>query len=376
MKKIVNAIIMTPFRYLEGYEVSFEDGKIIEIGKNLGEAEQIFDAKGMYLAPGFIDLHIHGGGGFTFIESDKQKVENALRMSAEHGTTSLYASHMVPIPELSKVYEEVMQKKEGPEILGYHSECVGWDYIYGEERNLNREIPPYTKEMCEEILKSVPVLKKIGIDPMIENAAKATAFFVSKGIKVAISHCGPATPEQVLHCLEAGADCVTHLYTGMFGVYRDQQTGERFPGLIEDCLLEPELTAEVIGNGKHLTGKMLNLIYKMKGTGGMYLTTDSAIREAPFQPGEEMVVPNQLPTRISIKTMAPMDYIVRETVRCSNIPLLEAVRMATYNPAKMANVSNRKGKIFEGYDADLVVFDKDINVKFVVARGAVVKNLL
>lgn len=376
MKKIMNAKVITPFRYIDPCEVTYENGKIIGIGENLGEAEETVDAGGMYLSSGFIDLHIHGGGGFSFYEADEGKIRQALLLSAEHGVTSVFASHMFPLPELGIVYGEIMKDRSGPEILGMHSECLDWDYIYGEPCNQGKETPAYTPDKYVHLIKQIPTLRKIGVDPSLEGAAEYTRFFTSNGVKVAISHCGPATYEQVMECIEAGADCVTHLYTGMSGVYRDQQTGERFPGVIEDCLLEPELMAEVIGNGSHLTGQMLNLIYRLKGAGGMYLTTDSAARKEPFKEGEDMVVPNQLPDRISIKTMAPMDYIVRETVKCSDIPLLQAVRMATYNPAKMAGVSDRKGKISIGYDADLIVFDEGVNVKLVIARGKVMKNEL
>ena len=376
MKKIINARVITPFRCIENCEVAYEKGKITGIGENLGTAERVVDAEGMYLSPGFIDLHIHGGGGFSFCEADEGKIRQALLLSAEHGVTSVFASHKFPLPELGKILWKVMNDSSGPEILGMHSECLDWDYIYGEPCNQGKEAPAYTPDKYVHLIKQIPALRKIGVDPSLKGAAEFTRFFTSSGIKVAISHCGPATYEQVMECVEAGADCVTHLYTGMSGVYRDQQTGERFPGVIEDCLMEPELIAEVIGNGRHLTGQMLNLIYRFKGTGGMYLTTDSAVQKEPFKEGEEMVVPNHLPDRISIKTMAPMDYIVRETVKCSDIPLLQAVRMATYNPAKMAGVSDRKGKIGIGYDADLIVFDEGVNVKLVIARGKVMKNEL
>ena len=157
-----------------------------------------------------------------------------------------------------------------------------------------------------------------------------------------------------------------------FGFYRDENTGERFPGLIEDCLTEPDLCAEVIGNGRHLTGKMLDLIYQNKGVNGMFLVTDAASRKEPFEEGEPMVVPNRLPNRISIKTMAPLDYIVQQTYKCSNIPLIDVIRMATLTPAQVINVDDHKGKICEGYDADFVLLDDKLCVKGVIARG---KNL-
>ena len=135
MKKIINARVITPFRCIENCEVAYEKGKITGIGENLGTAERVVDAEGMYLSPGFIDLHIHGGGGFSFCEADEGKIRQALLLSAEHGVTSVFASHMFPLPELGKILWKVMNDSSGPEILGMHSECLDWDYISGEPCN-------------------------------------------------------------------------------------------------------------------------------------------------------------------------------------------------------------------------------------------------
>lgn len=375
MKKIINAKIVTPYRYLEGFEVAYEKEKIVSIGKNIDNCDEVIDAQGLMLAPGYIDLHVHGGGGYSFVEETDAAIRHALDEVVKHGVTSVMPSHMVPVKALGDIFSRIMQEKTGPEILGMHSECLDWIYIYGESFNEGKPIPDYSIDVCKKLLEEIPVLKRVGIDPCIKGAPEITRYLTSNGVAVSISHCGPADYEQVFKCVEAGANSATHLYTGMFGFYRDQNTGERFPGLIEDCLVEPDLYAEVIGNGKHLTGTMLDLIYKNKGVSGMYLVTDAATRKEPFTEGEPMVVPNRLPNRISIKTMAPLDYIVQQTYRCSNIPLLDVIRMATLTPAQMIKADDRKGKICEGYDADFVLLDDELNVKAVIARGRTCKSL-
>lgn len=375
MKKIINSRIITPYRFLDGYEIAYENGKIVEIGKNIEGCEETIDAKGLFLAPGYIELHVHGGGGYSFIEKDEESMRHAIKEIANHGVTSVMPSHMVPVKEIGEIADKYMKKKSGLEIIGLHAECVDWEYIYGDPINAGKSIHDYDIDKCKQILIDVPNLKRIGVDPCIKNSDKITRFFVENGLIVSISHCGPANYNQVMKCIESGATIATHLYTGMSGFYRDQNTGERWPGLIEDCLLESDLYAEVIGNGKHLTGRMLDLIYRSKGVDGMYLTTDSAPRKEPFCQGEPMVVPNILPDRISIKTMAPMDYIVQETYKCSNIPLIDVIRMATLTPAQAAKVDDHKGKICEGYDADFILLDKDLNVNAVIARGKTYKAL-
>lgn len=375
MKKIINSKIITPYRVLEGFEVAYENEKIVKVGKSIENCEKVIDAKGLYLAPGYIDLHVHGGAGYSFIEESEESVRHAMDEVVRHGVTSVMASHMVPVKELGVLYEKYMENTTGPEILGMHAECVDWEYIYGEPSNVGKVIESYDMEKCKRILEEIPSLKRIGIDPCIKGAPEVTRYFASQGVTVSIAHCGPADYEQVMKCVEAGASSTTHLYTGMSGFYRDQKTGERFPGVIEDCLLEPDLYAEVIGNGRHLTGAMLNLIYQNKGMQGMYLVTDAAARKEPYAEGEKLVVPNPLPDRISIRTMAPMDYIVRQTYKCSKIPLLDVIRMATLTPAKVVGVDGRKGKISEGYDADFVFLDADLNVKAVIARGRTCKNM-
>lgn len=375
MKKIINARVITPYRILEGYQVAYESGKIIRVEKDAGPCDEVIDAGNLMLAPGYIDLHIHGGGGFSFLDEDESAIRHALFETVQHGVTSLMPSHMVPIKALGDIFSKLMREKSGPEILGIHAECVDWIYIYGEPENEGKKVPEYNVSVCAHLLKEIPALKRIGIDPCIKGAAEITRYFVSNGVNVSISHCGPANYEQVMRCVEAGASGVTHLYTGMFGFYRDQNTGERWPGLIEDCLTEPDLYAEVIGNGRHLTGTMLNLIYQNKGVDRMYLVTDAAPRTEPFVLGEPMVIPNRLPNRISIKTMAPMDYIVQQTYQCSNIPLLDVIRMATLTPAQAVHMDYRKGKISPGYDADFVLLDQELNVKAVIARGELCKKL-
>jgi N-acetylglucosamine-6-phosphate deacetylase len=376
MKKIVNAKIITPYRVLEsGYEIAYERTKIIKVDKHIPNCDEVIDAKGLFVVPGFIDLHIHGGGGYTFIEENEEKMKEAIYQSSLHGITALTPSHMVPVVGLGKIISKLMDLEDGPEILGFHAETIDWPYAYGEPKNMGKEIPDYTNEMCDEILKQVPCLKRIGIDPCFPNAAKITKYLKDRGLNVSICHCGPATYNQVMKCVEAGANVATHLYTGMYGFYRDKDSGERMPGLIEDCLLEPELMAEVIGNGKHLTGPMLNLIYQSKGKKGMYLVSDGAPREEPFTEGEPMVVPNPLPHRMSIKTMAPLDYIVQQTYKLTNIPLTDVIRMVTLNPAIVMGVDNRKGKISEGYDADFVFLNDNLEVQAVIARGKICKKL-
>ena len=375
MKKIVNAKVITPYRFLEGYEVAYENSKIVKIDKKIEGCSEIIDAGGMMLSPGFIDLHVHGGGGYSFVEESDKAIRHALNEVVQHGVTAVMPSHMVPVKALGDIFAEIMKEETGPEILGMHSECIDWIYIYGEPFNEGKPVPDYDVAVCEKMLEEIPALKRVGIDPCIKGAADITRYFVSKGVTVSISHCGPADYEQVMRCVEAGANSATHLYTGMFGFYRDENTGERFPGLIEDCLTEPDLCAEVIGNGRHLTGKMLDLIYQNKGVNGMFLVTDAASRKEPFEEGEPMVVPNRLPNRISIKTMAPLDYIVQQTYKCSNIPLIDVIRMATLTPAQVINVDDHKGKICEGYDADFVLLDDKLCVKGVIARGKTCKSL-
>ena len=184
--------------------------------------------------------------------------------------------------------------------------------------NEGKEIPDYSVERCEQILENITMLKRIGIDPCIKGAAEITRYFVSKGVSVSISHCGPADYDQVMKCVEAGANSATHLYTGMFGFYRDEQTGREISGLIEDCLLEPDLYAEVIGNGKHLTGPMLDLIYKSKGVSKMYLTTDAAPRKEPLQKANRWLY----------RIVCPIESVskpwLRWTILCSrhtNVPI-------------------------------------------------------
>ena len=376
MIKLKNAVILTPFREIKYGEVLYNGKTITAVGKKLPPAEKEFDLNGMYLAPGFIDLHIHGGPGYTFSTDNVKELRHSLKEVAKHGVTSVLPVTPDPNEKLVSAYKEVMHDVDGPELLGNHMEAIDQEHVYPEDdiKNIKKR-PDYSNpEIYEDLLNHVPILKIIGVDPGLPGAIDMTRFFVLNEVKVSASHCGSVTYDQFIACVESGMDCNTHIYSGMSGFYRDLKNGARYPGLIEDCLMSPDILSEVIGDGIHLTGVMLDLIYKLKGESGIYLATDSQSSPAKLKPGENPIKTNKINGKVHIFSVASMDYVIKKTISCSSIPLLSAIRMATYNPAKLIGLENRKGKIAVGCDADFVVFDKDFNIHSVIARGSTIYN--
>ena len=172
----------------------------------------------------------------------------------------------------------------------------------------------------------------------------------------------------------------THIYSSMSTIIRER--GFRVPGLLEGALLHDELCAEVIADGLHLPPELLKLIYKTKGAGRMVLITD-AMRGAgmpdgqymlgSLRRGQEVSVFNgiaHMPDGISFAgSVATADRLIRTMVKRAGIPLVEAVAMMTENPAREIRISDRKGRVAPGYDADLVLFDDDIGIRSVWCRG-------
>lgn len=202
-----------------------------------------------------------------------------------------------------------------------------------------------------------------------------------RGILPSIGHSN-ATYEEVLRAFEHGFTHITHLYSGMSMVRRIN--GYRFAGVVESAFLIDDMTVEIIGDGKHLPKSLLQLIYKIKGSDKICLVTDSmraaGMPEGEYllgslQNGQKVIVEDGvawLPTKDAFAgSVATANKLVKTMVEIAEVPLLEAVKMITSTPAKVINVFDRKGSITPGKEADIVVFDKDINIKLVIVRGEI-----
>ncbi|AEI48316.1 N-acetylglucosamine-6-phosphate deacetylase [Runella slithyformis] len=385
--KLTNGIILTPFRAIKNGTIVIENGQISGIHERNIEVPNAveIDAKGQYIAPGFIDIHVHGGGGFDFMDGTEEAFLKIAELHAQYGTTSLVPTTLTAEKEdllqTLDVYEKAHRNNtKGAAFLGIHLEGP---YFALSQRGA--QDPRYIRNPdpaeYEEILSHSSSIVRWSAAPELEGAIAFGQRLRQKGILAAIAHTD-AFYDDVLAAYENGYSLVTHLYSAMSGVTR--KNAFRYAGVIESAFLL-DLDVEIIGDGIHLPAPLLKLIYKIKGADRTALITD-AMRGAGMPEGEstlgslknglKVIIEDgvaKMPDRTSFAgSVATFDRLVRNMVNLADVSLLEAVRMASTTPARIMGVDHRKGSLAKGKDADIVIFDENINVSRTIVGGKVV----
>ncbi|WP_028664367.1 N-acetylglucosamine-6-phosphate deacetylase [Runella zeae] len=385
--KITNGTVLSPFRAIKNGTVVVEEGKILGVHEDNVEvpnAEEI-DAQGLYIAPGFIDIHVHGGGGFDFMDGTEEAFLKIAQLHAQYGTTALVPTTLTAEKEdllqTLDVYENANRLNiSGAAFLGIHLEGP---YFALSQRGA--QDPRYIRNPdpaeYEEILSHSSSIVRWSAAPELDGAIAFGQRLRQKGILAAIAHTD-AFYDDVLEAYENGYSLVTHLYSAMSGVTR--KNAFRYAGVIESAYLL-DLDVEIIGDGIHLPAPLLKLVHKIKGADRTALITD-AMRGAGMPEGEstlgslknglKVIIEDgvaKLPDRTSFAgSVATFDRLVRNMVFMADVSLLEAVRMASTTPARIMGVGEQKGSLAKGKDADIVIFDKDIHVSMTMVDGRVV----
>ena len=380
-----NGRIILADRILDGYSVTVEDGVISAVTKSTDAADKVIDLKGKYLAPGFIDMHTHGAGGHDFMDGTEEAIKGACMTHLSHGTTSIVPTTLTCLnSELFNFFEVYRKVKdewhEGPNLMGIHLEGPFFNAAQaGAQDPKFLQLP--TRENFMPILEAGGEdIVRISAAVELEGALELGRELKKRGIIAAIGH-SDATYAEVAKAVEAGYSFVTHLYSGMSALHRVGPY--RVLGIVESAYLFDELGVEIISDGKHLPPELLRLIVKNKGVDNICLITDS-MRGAGMPEGsrpklgsltngQETLIRDGVAMMPDLKAFAgsvcTTDRCVRTMYKLAGVSLPDAVRMMTANPAKVLGVNDRKGAIAKGMDADLVVFDDDINISGVYVGG-------
>lgn len=386
--KIVNGRVITPYRLIDKGTVLIVEGKIESVTHGDIETDdaRVIDAQGKYVSPGFIDIHIHGGGGHDFMDNRLEAFLEIAKTHARYGTTALtpttLTAEKADLVRTLELYEQANRENvRGAQFIGIHLEGP---YFALNQRGA--QDPRYIRNPDpEEYRALVPRYKSItrwSAAPELEGALEFGDYMRAHGVLPAIAHTD-ALYDDVLEAFEKGFTHVTHLYSCMNGVVR--RNAFRYAGLIESAYLMEEMTVEIIADGIHLPPPLLKLVYKIKGPDKVALITD-AMRAAGMPPGESMlgsltnglkvIVEDgvaKLPDRSSFAgSVATADRLVRNMVTLADVPVPDAVRMMTSTPARIAGVGHTKGSLARGMDADVVIFDEGINVGMTMVKGKVV----
>lgn len=377
--------VLTSHREIPDGSVLVVDGVIKEVfesGASLPDVERI-DAKGQYISPGFIDLHIHGGGDSDFMEGTVDAYVNIARTHARYGTTGMFPTTLSgkweDFIQALDVYEDAVEANtHGAEFLGLHIEGP---YLAMSQKGAQdpRYIRNPDPEEYEYVIRKYPFVKRWSIAPELPGALEFGSFMRQHGVLTAIAHTD-ALFEEVVKAHESGFSLATHFYSAMSGVTR--RDAFRYAGSIEATYFLDAMDVEIIGDGVHLPGSLLQYILKVKGTDRTALITDAmraaGMGEGPSilgtrEDGLEVIVEDgvaKLPDRTAFAgSVATMDRTVRTIMAKAHVTLVEAVKMATLVPARIMKIDDHKGSISPRKDADIIFFDEHVNVSRVMVRG-------
>ena len=381
MKRIKSDKIILEDRILNGY-VYFEDGIITDVTAEERPADEVFDMTGYYVSPGFIDIHTHGGGGYRF-EGSTEEIVHGCNFHLKHGTTSICPTvSAAPFASMAESAQRIRAAIADPRvkgtILGVHMEGPYLSAKQAGAQCPTHITPPVEEDYLPFIKENADVIARWTYAPENDTEEKFAKTLKKYGIVASAGHTD-AIYDDMRRAFENGCALVTHLYSCTSTVTRDH--GFRRLGVIETAYLMDDLFVEIICDGKHLPPELIRLIYKIKGADRIALVTDSLALAGTkqthgFMQDTEFIIEDgvcKLMDRSAFAgSIATADRLVRVAVKEAGISLPDAVRMMTLTPARIMGLTN-KGRIAVGMDADLVVFDGDIQVKSVFAKGNTVR---
>ena len=384
LKQFVNGRILTPKGWLDGGSI-VTDGNRIRCVSNIDlhvVGAEIIDVNGGYIVPGGIDMHTHGGGGRDFIEGCEDAFRAAVNAHLKHGTTSIYptlSSSTIPTIEAAcNVCEKLMAEENSP-VLGLHIEG---SYINPKEAGAQNPVlikAPVIYEY-ETLLSKYKCIKRWDEAPELPGSVRFIKTCNMHGVLTALT-CTRATYKDVVEAHKAGMTHAAHFYNAMPVVYKEHEF--KVPGTVESVYAMQDMTVEVIADGLHVPPVMLKVVHKIKGVERMALITDSlayAASEGDVSAEPRVIMEDgvcKLADRSALAgSIATMDTIIRTCIQKANIPMEDVFRMASETPAKIMGVFDRKGSIEEGKDADIIVFDRNINLTYVMQMGNEVVNYL
>ena len=374
---IKNAQILTPDGWILCGAISFADGRITSIQDEIDHttSANVIDAQGSYIVPGFIDMHVHGGGGRDFVEGSDEAFRAIARIHLQHGTTAIYPTLAVaPFEALQRAIETTERLINEPDstIMGLHLEGP-----YLNPTMAGGQEPEY---ICRpdagtyrRMLENTDCIKRWDAAPEIDGALEFGRYASSRGTIVSVAHT-TADYNTLMQAYEAGYSHATHFYNAMTGVHKKREF--KHEGTIEGIYLIDDMTVELVADGIHVPAAILQLVYKIKGVERTALVTDAMV----YATAENMDVDTsriiiedgvcKLADRSALAgSIATMDHLVRTMVGKASIPLCDAVRMASETPARIMGIFDRKGSLEVGKDADMVMLDKDLNVAGVWSMG-------
>jgi N-acetylglucosamine-6-phosphate deacetylase len=367
-QKICNVTILTENGFQSDATLIIEDGRIAYIGEEQGQTcTQVMDGRGAMLVPGFIDLHVHGGAGFDFMDKSAEAVQAICRFHATHGTTGLLATTMTaPMEETVDVvrFYNQLPATGGAAVLGLHLEGP---FINKEFKGAQKEewIEQANVQHVQRILETANpgLVKMITLAPELVEDDRVFALLREQGVIISTGHSSLDYHGGVC-CMKKGVSHATHLGNAMKGFHH------RNPGIIGLVMEKPELTFDVIADGIHVAPEFIRLLTRICSPEQIMLITDAmraaGLRDGVYDLGGQEVTVKGNEARLADGVLAgsllTLDVAVANLMRFADMPLEQAIRHVTINQAEKLGLSERKGSIAIGKDADLVLLSDDLRV--------------
>jgi N-acetylglucosamine-6-phosphate deacetylase len=373
--------------YQNGY-IKVVDEKIAEIGDSFQLEEQSsvpeinFSSEDVLL-PGFIDIHIHGAGGFDVMDASEEAISTISKTLPKEGTTSYLATTITQSDlAIEKALKNINEYKVNghnhsgrAELIGVHLEgpFISSKKAGAQPQGFIQQPNICKFENWQE--NSNYEIKLVTLAPEEVNGLDFIKYLDYKGIVASIGHSN-ATFEQVKEATKLGVSHVTHLYNQMTGLHH------REPGVVGAALLNGELTSELIADGIHVVPEMIDFTYDYIGKDRLILITDAirakGLGDGVYDLGGQVVTVDKNRATLEDGTLAgsvlEMNKALHNMAIFTNAPLQDLVQIASTNPAKKLNIFDRKGSLKKGKDADLVVLNQNYEVLLTVCKGEVAYN--
>lgn len=384
-KAIVNGHVLTPDGFRDDITVLLERGMIASFTQQKAPSHYArIDASGMIVCPGLVDLHVHGGGGYDFMDGTAAAFIGAAQAHLLGGVTTMLPTTLCgSYDETVRVFraysEAILSKQPMPNLHGIHMEGP---FLAPEQAGA--QDPAHLLLPRDEFLAgwldSMEHVVMMTAAPELPGGLALGDALRNRGIVASIGH-SDATYAEVSEAFVHGYSHITHLYSGMSTFHRDRAM--RVLGVVESAYLLAEATVDIIADGIHLPPELLRLIVQCKDTASLCLITDALrgaglpdgtrIRIGSVENGREAILENGVAYMPDYScfagSVATGIRCVRTMVDKAGLPLETAIAMMTVNPCHVLGIGGRKGCLVPGYDADFLLLDEHLRVRSVYVAG-------
>ena len=383
---LAGARLVLPTGVVDHGRLTVENGRIAEVvatgpadtgttppgGADAAIAPGALDLTGYTVVPGFVDMHVHGGGGASYASGIAEEALTAARTHLEHGTTTTVASTVTgEIDEICRQASVLSELVEDGVLAGVHFEgpFISINRCGAHQPDLLRDPDPALVRKLVDAARGTA--KMVTLAPELEGGIESIRLLKELGVIAAIGHTD-ARYDKTLEGIEAGATVATHLFNAMPGI------AHRAPGPIVALLEDERITVELIGDGVHLHPAVIDLAMTGAGLDRVALITD-AMSAAGFGDGLYPLGPLQVRVEDGVARLVEggsiagstltLDVAFRRAVALNGLSLVRAAQVLSLNPARLLGVADRVGSIETGKDADLVVLDDAHELVAVMRRG-------